>query len=489
MKLFAICLILIVLSATTVFTQSNAYFTDDAYAKYTEYLTNSGELRLKYPLIQPYTISDLHSGLKTVSNNLTLSKFLQQEIDRYIFNPKDDPLRILKGEVNLNFTQTEIAKSRNSFKVSGLYPTGNFAIKTSFHFDQNFKDDSTYFGDKKEWYYGRIDEGYISYEDTSSGFSAFVGRVSRNLGSYSAPSLILSNNPYSFDHLWFQYQNDLFSFSLLTTRLEDQYGFDVRNQDSTSFGWYKRFYALHRIDINLLENLKIGLTEAIIYGGKNQQWLSYYSNPFVPYYLSKNNQRNSTDEGEANIYLALDIWYKPVKSVTLFTQIFIDDIDFKSENREKFPERKAVFGSLTLTDLVLPLSQLGLSVTWVEHWTYNSFYTWANYNIHDRGIGYPVNSYQKYEISFDYFGLSKFVLSSALSYSIKGQNSLRSPFPAQDWQNVQKNESKYFSILFNSIYFFTSSISVHFNLIYNIQPENNLDKNNFLSQLVLRFKV
>lgn len=471
--------------------QSSFYYTNDSYAKYIEYSINNGSLNLKYPLIKPYSLADIESKKASFNNGLRIGEYLENVILSYNFDPEKFPSGIVKGDVKLNFTQSVIAKSRNSFKLSINYPANNFAFKSSFQFDQNFKDDSAYFGELGEWYYGRFDEAYLVYRDDSGKFNASFGRVNRNLGSYSSNSLILSDNPYSFDHLWLQYKNDLFSFSFLSAKLEDKYGFDVRLKDSLSYGWYKRFYSLHRLDINVFENLKVALTEAVIYGGKNQQWLSYYQNPFVPFYISKNNERSSTDESNANIYLALDIWYKPVKSVTLFTQIFIDDIDFKSENRDKFPERKAIFGSLTLTDLVLPLSQLGVAATWVENWTYNSFYTWANYNIHERSIGYPFNSFQKFELFFDYFGIQPMIISGKVSYSEKGDNSLNNPFKATFEPFPMGVVEKTVLVDFSSKYFFAwnwvLSMDIGVNFIQNHKHTVNKRVNNFHGVLNLNF--
>lgn len=444
----------LILFLGTIFPQGSFYYTHDLYGKYVEYLINSGSITLDYPLIKPYTIYDLHSGHVRDRSQDQLSSFLFDDLDSYTLKVEKNPSGIIRGEVDLNLETGTITQSRNSFNASINYPVGNFALRTSFNFDQRFKDDTTYFGELGEWYYGRFDESYISYSDTSSGLNFAYGRVPRNLGSYASPSLILSDHPYSYDHLWLQYKNNLFSFSFMTSRLEDKYGFDNRYADSSTYGWYKRFYALHRLDLNIADNFKLAFTEAVLYGGKNQQWLSYYMNPLVPFYISKNNQRSSTDEGNANIYLALDLWYKPIKNVTLFSQIFIDDIDFKSENRSKFPERKAFFGSATVTDLVISSSQYGLAYTWVENWTYTSFYTWANYNIHQRSIGFPYNSFQKFELFFDYFGIQQMILSGKVSYSEKGDNSLNNSFGATFEKFPMGVVEKTFELNVDAQYFF-----------------------------------
>lgn len=485
--------LLFIICSCLIQAQSSFYYTNDVYAKYIEYSINNGSLNLKYPCIKPYSMADIGSKKADFNNGLKIGEYLENEILSYNFDPEKSPSGIVKGDVKLNFTQSVIAKSRNSVRLSINYPANNFAFKSSFQFDQNFKDDSTYFGELGEWYYGRFDEAYLVYRDDSGKFNASFGRVNRNLGSYSSNSLVLSDNPYSFDHLWLQYKNDLFSFSFLSAKLEDKYGFDVRSKDSLSYGWYKRFYSLHRLDINVFDNLKVALTEVVIYGGKNQQWLSYYQNPFIPFYISKNNERSSTDEGEANIYLALDIWYKPVKSVTLFTQIFIDDIDFKSENREKFPERKAIFGSLTLTDLVLPLSQLGVAATWVENWTYNSFYTWANYNFHERSIGYPFNSFQKFELFFDYFGIQPMIISGKVSYSEKGDNSLNNPFGATFELFPMGVVEKTINLEAKGSYFFSSvfigDILLTYSKIQNEQHIKGMDGNQYRIEMNLKYQI
>lgn len=484
MKLAATCFGLTVFFFHgNILPQGTFYYTHDLYGKYVEYLINRGTITLDYPLLKPYTICDLNSGHDRNKSQDQLSRFLFKDLDSYTQKSEKIPSRILRGEVDLSLETGPITKSRNSVKVSINYPVGNFAFRTSFHFDQKFKDDTTYYGELGEWYYGRLDESYVSYSDSSSGFNFVYGRIPRNLGSYEAQSLILSENPYTYDHLWLQYKNDFISFSFMTTRLDDKYGFDNRYLDSSTYGWYKRFFALHRLDLNLTDNFKLALTEAVLYGGKNQQWLSYYLNPLVPFYFSKNNQRSSTDEGNANIYLALDLWYKPIKNLTFFSQIFIDDIDFKSENRSKFPERKAFFGSATVTDLVIQSSQYGISFTWVENWTYTSFYNWANYNVHERGIGFPSNSFQQIKLFFDYFGFQPLILSGTVFYTEKGDNSLNNSFNATFESFPMGIVERELNLSLNATYFIDWNVTIDLHMgtrnynNFNHTLSNNLNQN------------
>lgn len=154
-------------------------------------------------------------------------------------------------------------------------------------------------------------------------------------------------------------------------------------------------------------------------------------NPFVPFFLSKNNQRLSTEENIANVNSALEIYWKPYNRLTLYSQVLIEDIDFKEENRKKFPSRLGLSGKLILTDYFINGLQLSAGYNRLSNWTYNSFYTWGNYVYNNKSLGYPKNRVENFRADIDYFGKPPFIISSSVMYERSGVQDLSAAFIAE----------------------------------------------------------
>jgi hypothetical protein len=290
--------------------------------------------------------------------------------------------------------------------------------------DSRFKSDPNYFGDTGEFIYGRVETGYARIAYKSIGF--FGGRVSRNWGIYGTPSLILSDNPYSYDHFGFQASSRRFRFTFYASRLEDRNGIDVQSKNPSVIKT-KRYFSIQRFDFSPRPNLQFGATEVAVYGGENQNSEAAYLNPMNLFYVDQRNQRI-----QMNGLWCFDGYWKPSNSWSLFVQYLIDDIIVNNEpgqnDRARHPDRMGLSVKLVNTDMLASGLQCGLSYHRVGNWTYMSYRTWENYHYHGLGMGYPKNSVEGFGAEADYFASPPFVFHAAYAFEREGEQDMTAPF-------------------------------------------------------------
>jgi len=394
-----------------------------------DYLINNGTINLNHPMIQPYRSSEIGNKIistKTLTENHWIGLISQDLTYKYRYGDTSSFVSNI-GLIGRSTLTSNKSRTNNRIRLETAVwaSSKNVVMYLNGVFDNSFRDEeSGFYGKTNEWIYGRIDEGYILAGFDN--FSVFFGRMNRNLGLLVEPSLILSFNPFSYDHLNLNFENEFINFTYILSRLDDIYSFDIRDSSQTH-SWNKRYLSLHRIDISFSESFKIGITEAALFGGKDQNLLFNYINPINIYFISQNNESTSYEESDANLFLSFDIFWKPTSNTTLFTQFFIDDIDFKEENRAIFPDRLGLTAKLILSDIIA-FSQFYLTYNRISNWTYNSFFTWGNYTSRNLSIGYPKHGVENITLGFDYLGLPPFDFRFGIGYERLREQDLQSPF-------------------------------------------------------------
>ena len=138
-------------------------------------------------------------------------------------------------------------------------------------------------------------------------------------------------------------------------------------------------------------------------------------------------ERKGIQERDANVLLAIDLFYKPRKNLILFSQFLIDDTEFTRELRDKYPDRLGYLGKIIVLDLIKG-SMLSFGYTTLSNYTYNSYYTNGNYTFFGRSIGFPFNGYKNFNITFDVFSMKDYVFSFGIFSNIKRSQDLNSHF-------------------------------------------------------------
>ncbi|MBL4655121.1 MAG: hypothetical protein JKY33_04795, partial [Bacteroidia bacterium] len=330
--------------------------------------------------------------------------------------------------LNYDDLSTLNAKSYFDGSIGLSYSYKNFGIVNRIDIDQQYTNDTLYFGSVgklQNQNIGRIGESYISYQTKNSEF--LLGRVNRNFGLINSNSLIFSPNPFSFDQISYTLKNKILRFSTLFARLNDKYGYDIRVSDTIQYDWYKRYLAVHRLEIFPSKNLAIAITESVLFGGQSQHVLFNYLNPANFFYLSKLTDRRGYEEQSANSFISLEFYYRYRNKLSIFSQFLIDDLDFKKELRETYPDRLGWFTKLSYIDLI-PQSQFHLTYTRVSNWTYNSFYTWGNYTYYGKSIGFPQHGIERIDVAFDIFKYNPFIYQVSISMEQSRQQNLLTHF-------------------------------------------------------------
>jgi len=429
----AILLILLVSSDINAQEQASAYFDSPACTPFVQYAILSGRIQLPFVLNQPYTSAEILQSVGRIGSQSLPAwqqhwlRLIAKEISTYhrVGKGESEAYGYLGGQgIFRGISKDNSQSAEYRAELEGKFTAPWFVLAQKTVLDQHFKTDPNYFGDTGEWIYGRVETGYMMVRYRGAGF--FLGRISRNWGLPGEKSLILSDNPYSYDTAGLQLGSRRFRFSFLTTRLNDMIAIDTQAK-SPAYQRYNRFWAIKRFDLSLSPNLQFGLSEAAVYGGVNGTWQMIYLNPLNLYYIEQRNNRVQMD----GLWCA-DLFWKPSSYITFYGQYLIDDLIINNEpgqnDRGKHPDRMGVTAKIVLTDVAAPGSQIGLSYTRIGNWTYMSYRNYENYISNGMGMGYPDNSIEEVAADISWFGCRAWVMQLRGGYARQGSQDMTIPF-------------------------------------------------------------
>ena len=210
------------------------------------------------------------------------------------------------------------------------------AIVTSPYADTRLRSDSDFYGKKARFAGGDAAEAYVlgswRYLDV------FFGSEPRNWGPPEVEGLVLSTNPYPYDHLFVRIGPPRVRLELLATQLNDLPMWDTGLPA-------KRFLSVHRLVIIPSDRLALSLSEASLYAdtvGPSRSFEPWYLNPASLWYLSSSN-----GIARQNALMAADVSWRPGGSVRLAAQIYADDIqvDRKTQHDRKPEELGYTFSA------------------------------------------------------------------------------------------------------------------------------------------------
>jgi hypothetical protein len=412
------------------------YFNLDQHKIYTDYLISSGKLKITHPLGQPFVANELSDSLAEPNTDFDRHwlRLLNKDLGKYATS--GDSLnqygKLIAGAdagIRVNYAQNKWNKQLFGSAFAG-YAFKNFGLFYRLEADEAYKNDSAYFGSKGKLenpIYYRTSEAYLKWDIKN--VSLFIGRSGINCGIMNEPSLILSDNPLSYDRIGLIFTNRVLKFTTFLSRLDDIYGYDVRDS-IPEYSWNKRYLAIHRFEISITRKIEFAFTETMLFGGKDQNVLFQYINPANIFYISKLGERKGYEEGDANAFASFELYYKPIKKLTLYGQFLIDDIDFTKDLRELGPSRLGFSGKAVVSDL-WPGSQVFLTYNRISNWTYNSFYTFGNYIYYGRSLGYPKNGDENLTLGMDVFRFSPVMTSLQFKWEQERKQDLEEPFIAE----------------------------------------------------------
>jgi hypothetical protein len=416
--------------------RNNPFFQFDRHNLYLDYLINSGRILIPHPLNQPYRINQLLDSMPVQTSHYAEHWTQLLKYDLLLFSDRPDSLPRngrLVGGFEAGNRMNNIDNDFNNYLFGSAFLTysyKNLGFYYRFDVDEAFRNDKDYFGGTGKLEKPISARNGIAYLQWDSKFiTLFAGRMPQNYGMINEPGLLLSSNPFSYDQVGFQFTNRLLKFSSFFSRLEDIYGYDIRDSVTTPY-WNKRYMSIHRLEFSFSQKLDVAISESVIFGGKSQSVLFQYLNPVNIYYISKLSDRKGYEEGDANVLMSLELLYKPMKRITIFTQFLLDDMDFTKKLRNQFPDRIGFIGKLVYSD-PFPGTQFYLRYNRISNWTYSSFYNWGNYTFYGKSLGYPKNGIENLTVGLDVFRFSPFVLRLLVKRERERDQDLKSPFIAE----------------------------------------------------------
>lgn len=230
-------------------------------------------------------------------------------------------------------------------------------------------------------------------------FTAGMGRLNWFWGPFSRRSLVLSDNAFSFDHLFLQLKWRWMKLSQVTGEL-DRSG-DIR-----------RYITLHRLDVKLWKGLEAGLFESVLYQGENRGYSLRYVNPVGVYFLEQmNNQLIPQEDG--NSLIGFDLLWKH-RAANARMQVIVDDFQVDNEDGGD-QEPPAVGGSIGF-DVFAPAPVFGrdryltVEFTKLTNRVYNTLNPSERYTYYSTGLADPANDFENYFVSYSWRTHSPFAV-------------------------------------------------------------------------------
>ncbi|MBN1970213.1 MAG: hypothetical protein JXR48_05665 [Candidatus Delongbacteria bacterium] len=372
-----------------------------------------------------------------------VNKFLDKEIVRSLSNysKENSSLKVKLSPGLGTFISNEDKVLYHYFNGDINLSIGNLSLVSNARVDGSVKYDPYFHGDTGETAMGYFDEAYGLYNFEY--FDLFTGRVSRNWGALNEYGLILSDNPYSYDHFGISARNKKFMYSFYFTRLNDlKNGLDfqsvvipdtLENGDPAPVN-VKRYWSIQRIDFRHSDNLQMAFTQGAVYGGPDQDFVPAYLSPFNVFYVSQRNQ-NRKSNVQMSFYLDASIYYRPIEGIGFYLDLFIDDLVVNNEDgqddRANHPDRLALQFKSSFTDLLLENSMTNLTYTRVWNDSYTTYRNFENYTFFDKSMGYPYNSYESFKISNSYFGFENLIIGGGVEYWRRGNRDVFNLFDGE----------------------------------------------------------
>ena len=292
-----------------------------------EHLIAAGRIPDPAPLSRPFKVDQVLRALDAVDSAVVTGA--EWSVVKQIRN---DLVRTMRGPSARMDVHAGIAASsharRDPLREAGVGHatySGGAALTLYFgpavlvshpYIDTRLKWDPDYFGKKDRVIAGRTAEAYVSAQWNFG--ELFFGSLDRNWGPRFTDGLLVSPNPYSYDHLDVRLGTQGIYLEGLITQLDDI--------NDTSGTPEHRYFIAHRFTIRPPWNTMFSLWEGTIVAGRDRQLEPWFANIFTLGLLTQYDQNS-----QSNNLLGLDVVTR-VKRTQLFAQVLLDDIQVDRSN-------------------------------------------------------------------------------------------------------------------------------------------------------------
>jgi hypothetical protein len=424
----AICLFLACITATTATTQSASRYVpiDDWRMDYVEHLIRSGVIVDPDPLTRPLRVADLLAALRRADTSRSSQAvrstvaMLSAGLDSADENGLYHADMWVGGEAESQARRDPVRAAGPSYSTlrAGMHLSatfGPFVGNTGPFFDRRLRFDPDYRGVDSSRIPGRLADAYLSVQGRYG--EVTFGSPSRNWGPPGVDGVLLSSNPYSYDHLMIRVGTKVIRFETLVTQLDDYIG---------AFGVHsRRYYVTHRAVVRPHHKVVFDFGQAELLVGPNRSIEPWWLNPFkIGVFTAEDevaaDSQNSAVSGDV-------VWDLPGGWRVQGT-LLVDDFTLTTET---LPNR---MGATVIVDA--PLSpDVGVRVAYqmISSVAYRSQQgpDFA-YTRHDVGLGHNFDDYDQTTVSASMIPFAGVLLTPELTLLRQGQGTIQTPFTLPD---------------------------------------------------------
>lgn len=335
----------------------------------------NGQFSLSWP--EDYLLEELENEFSSEINELKL--LASSSNDEKVLKRFSWGLDFQEGS---NFKPKTKAVFRETFLPYAQAQIGsNFFACTRYMIDENLAKDPNYEGKVWRGFAGDAAQAYLAFNVPY--LKILLGRERIAWGQKVSGELILSEHAFPLDMVkiqggWGILQASAFFAFLSSLKTQDSSGED---------SYIKRYLSGHRISMNFFSFAQLGLSETVVYGGRDRQVEAYYLNPLLWYHGSQLNEKR-----DDNTFFAFDFNLRPKRDVIFYGEFLIDDFQIEEkEQGDQEPNELGYWGGISILDIFgIKGSQLNMEYMRINNWTYNQKEEYNRYLNRKKPLGNPL---------------------------------------------------------------------------------------------------
>ena len=277
--------------------------------------------------------------------------------------------------------------------------------------ENSLLDDPAFAGRKDRSIAGRSEDAYVAGQWRYG--ELFFGRAGRNWGPHAQHGLLLSNAPYTYDHLFGRLGSPRVNVALLYARLDDH---------PSAFGdRVQRYVATHRL-MARFGGFEAAIAESFLYTGVGRGMEPSFLNPLTVYGLAFRNEQQ-----DGNLLFSAQLASR-TRVGNFSGELLVDDVQI--DRCDPLCSEPSSYGfTLSATGIPAPLSaRLFTSYTRVTALTYRTPNPAERYASFDVGLGRSSSDYDEGRVGVDLVP-RPFAVQLYAAFRRQGEGDYRARFP------------------------------------------------------------
>lgn len=372
---------------------------DSPYMDYIEYLQVKGYVDI--PSVQPYSMEWLVPELR----DLVLQDVSLSAVDKRIVS-YFTPLLTKNEDFSyfLHFNGTYESQPEYYYGFFDLAAGGQITNGVRWSSDMRFQRGSeTDTLGPVPWndFQVYLNEGLMKF--TIGKLYTEIGRRNFILGYTDESDLLVSRDPQGFDGYYIRIPGRYYEFYTLFSILDPA---------------EQRYLAQHRVGIDFAGFLKLGFSEAILWGGTLEP---VYLNFFLPYYISQ-----WGIDRDDNVMWQIDCQLGLFNAI-IYGNLLIDDFQYDDEPDDPNPHKLAY--KIGVKTIIAQRFLFKTQYTRVDKWVYTQRWPINVWHKDNRPLGYPLgNDVDELRASITFFNVYDVHPYLTFSHVRKGEGSIFVPY-------------------------------------------------------------